>query len=126
QLRSAIRAYALDTESPGEAVTKIAEFSDRMRSRMATLIYATLNLNTWMVEFARAGHPYPLLLRADGSAVFLSEAGGPPLGTGAQQPYDEQRLTLSAGETLLLYTDGLIERRGHRISEGEAALVEVA
>jgi anti-sigma regulatory factor (Ser/Thr protein kinase)/uncharacterized protein YigA (DUF484 family) len=126
QLRSAIRAYALDTEGPGEAVTKLAQFSDRMRSRMATVIYATLNLNTWEVRFARAGHPYPLLLRFDGSAEFLSDAGGPPLGTNGDQPYDEGRVTLSAGETLLLYTDGLIERRGHRISEGEAALVEVA
>src|SRR5207244_11179298 len=85
QLRSAIRAYALDTEAPGEVITKLAEFSDRMQSPMATVIYATLNLNTWVVQFARAGHPYPLLLRTDGSAAFLSEGGGPPLGAGVRQ-----------------------------------------
>jgi serine phosphatase RsbU (regulator of sigma subunit)/anti-sigma regulatory factor (Ser/Thr protein kinase) len=126
QLRSAIRAYALDTEGPGEVITKLAEFSDRMHSRMATVIYATLNLNTWQVRIARAGHPYPLLLRAGGSAEFLTEAGGPPLGTVGGQVYDEQSVTLSAGETLLLYTDGLIERRGQQLAEGEAALMEVA
>jgi serine phosphatase RsbU (regulator of sigma subunit)/anti-sigma regulatory factor (Ser/Thr protein kinase) len=126
QLRSAIRAYALDTAGPAKVITKVAEFSDRMHSRMATIIYATLNLNTWEVRFARAGHPYPLLLRADGRTEFLSDVGGPPLGTGGRHAYDEQAVALSAGETLLLYTDGLIERRGRQLSEGEAALVEVA
>ena len=126
QLRSAIRAYALDTSGPGEVITKLAEFSHRMHTRMATVIYATLNLSTWEVRFARAGHPYPLLLRTDGSADFLSETGGPPLGAVGGQTYDEQRLTLLPGETLVLYTDGLIERRGRKLSDGETALVEVA
>jgi serine phosphatase RsbU (regulator of sigma subunit)/anti-sigma regulatory factor (Ser/Thr protein kinase) len=126
QLRSAIRAYALDTPGPAKVMTKVAEFSDRMHSRMATVIYATLNLNTWEVRFARAGHPYPLLLRSNGPAEFLSDVGGPPLGAGGRQVYDEQTVALAAGETVLLYTDGLIERRGRQLSEGEAALVEVA
>jgi serine phosphatase RsbU (regulator of sigma subunit)/anti-sigma regulatory factor (Ser/Thr protein kinase) len=126
QLRSAIRAYAIDSDGPAEVITKLAEFSDRMHSRMATVIYATLNLSTWEVRFARAGHPYPLLLRSDGTAEFLSDSGGPPLGTAGGQPYDEQAVTLSSGESLLLYTDGLIERRGHQLSEGETALVEIA
>jgi serine phosphatase RsbU (regulator of sigma subunit)/anti-sigma regulatory factor (Ser/Thr protein kinase) len=126
QLRSAIRAYALDTEAPGEVITKLAQFSHRTHTRMATVVYATLNLNTWVFRFARAGHPYPLLVRSDGSAIFLSDAGGPPLGTGGASAYDEQRVALSAGETLLLYTDGLIERRGLRLSEGEAQLVDAA
>ena len=94
--------------------------------RMATMVYATVNLDTWVVDCARAGHPYPLLIRADGSGTFLSDAGGPPLGTGAVETYDEQRITLAPGETLLLYTDGLIERRGSTLTEGESALVEAA
>ncbi len=126
QLRSAIRAYALDTDGPAEVITKLAEFSDRMHSRMATVIYATLNLNTWEVRIARAGHPYPLLVRPEGKAEFISNGGGPPIGTVGGHVYDEQTLTLSAGETLVLYTDGLIERRGDRLSDGEAALIEVA
>jgi serine phosphatase RsbU (regulator of sigma subunit)/anti-sigma regulatory factor (Ser/Thr protein kinase) len=126
QLRSAIRAYALDTDGPGEVITKLGHFSHRMHARMATVIYATLNLNTWEVRFARAGHPYPLLVRADGSGQFLTDVGGPPLGTVGGYVYEEQSVTLSAGETLLLYTDGLIERRGHQLAEGEEALVEAA
>jgi serine phosphatase RsbU (regulator of sigma subunit)/anti-sigma regulatory factor (Ser/Thr protein kinase) len=126
QLRSAVRAYALDTESPGEVVTKLAEFSHRMQSRMATVIYATLNLDTWEVRYGRAGHPYPLRLGADGTATFLTDGGGPPLGAGVEHEYDEQRVELAAGETLLLYTDGLIERRGQQLSTGEEELVRVA
>lgn len=93
---------------------------------MATVIYATLNLDTWVVDFARAGHPYPLLVGADGSTTFLSDAGGPPLGAGAVGEYDQQRVTLGPAETLLFYTDGLIERRGRTLSQGEAALAEAA
>ena len=126
ELRSAVRAYALEVESPGQLLGKLARFADKEQSRMATMIYAVLNLDTWVVEFARAGHPYPLLVRPDGTAVFLKDAGGPPLGTGGSPAYDEMRFALDAGETLLLYTDGLIERRGAKLSDGEAALASAA
>jgi serine phosphatase RsbU (regulator of sigma subunit)/anti-sigma regulatory factor (Ser/Thr protein kinase) len=124
QLRSAVRAYALDVERPADLIAKVSRFAEQQKSRMATLIYASLNLDTWVVDFARAGHPYPLLLHADGSTTFLTDAGGPPLGTGAVGDYDQQRVTLGPAETLFFYTDGLIERRGRNLSEGESALAE--
>ena len=126
QLRSAVRAYALDVERPSEVISKVARFADQESSRMATMIYATINLDTWVIDFARAGHPYPLLIGHERAPEFLTDAGGPPLGAGAEVDYDEQRVTLGPAETLLLYTDGLIERRGRTLSEGEAALAEVA
>jgi sigma-B regulation protein RsbU (phosphoserine phosphatase) len=126
QLRSAVRAYALEIDRPDDLLGKVSRFAGVERSRMATIIYATLNLDTWVVDFARAGHPYPLLLRADGSSTFLTEAGGPPLGTGEVGDYDQQRVTLGPGQTLLFYTDGLIERRGLTLTEGEDALKKVA
>jgi serine phosphatase RsbU (regulator of sigma subunit)/anti-sigma regulatory factor (Ser/Thr protein kinase) len=126
QLRSAVRAYALDIERPSEVVSKLARFADQDRSRMATMIYATVNLDTWVVDWARAGHPYPLLISPHEPPTYLTEAGGPPLGTGEGAEYDEQRVTLGPAETLLLYTDGLIERRGRTLSDGEAALAEAA
>jgi anti-sigma regulatory factor (Ser/Thr protein kinase)/putative methionine-R-sulfoxide reductase with GAF domain len=124
QLRSATRAYARETESPGEVLTKLSRFADLERTRMATMIYAAINLDTWVVSFARAGHPFPLVLRADGSSTYLTEAEGPPLGAGSTVTYGEQRMVLGPGETLLLYTDGLIERRGERLTEGEDALMQ--
>src|SRR3954447_19631516 len=126
QLRSAVRAFALDDGSPAELVAKLARFAEREQSRMATVIYATLNLDTWVVDFARAGHPYPLLIRPGAAPTFLTGAGGPPLGTGVVFDYEEERVTLGPAETLLFYTDGLIERRGRTLSDGEAALSEAA
>jgi anti-sigma regulatory factor (Ser/Thr protein kinase) len=126
QLRSAVRAFALDVDDPAELLAKLARFADQEHSRMATVIYATLNLDTWVVDFARAGHPYPLLIRPGAAPTFLTEAGGPPLGTGVVFDYEQQRVTLGPAETLLLYTDGLIERRGQTLTEGEAALAEAA
>jgi anti-sigma regulatory factor (Ser/Thr protein kinase) len=126
ELRSAMRAYAVDFERPSEMLDKLSRFSDRQKLRMATMVYATINLDTWVVDFARAGHPYPLLVHSDGSTKFLTKAGGPPLGSGVVEMYDEQRVKLAAGDTLLLYTDGLIERRRRTLSDGEAALVEAA
>jgi serine phosphatase RsbU (regulator of sigma subunit)/anti-sigma regulatory factor (Ser/Thr protein kinase) len=125
-LRSAVRAYALDIEHPAELLNKLSRFAEQEKSRMATMVYATLNLDTWVVDFARAGHPYPLLIRPDEPPIFLDDAGGPPLGSGAVAEYDEQRITLGPAETLLFYTDGLIERRGQTLTEGEAALAESA
>ena len=126
QLRSAVRAYALDIERPSEVMTKVARFADIEKSRMATMIYATINLDTWAIDFARAGHPYPLLLSPEAEPTFLTDAGGPPLGAGTVVEYDEQRVVLGPAETLFLYTDGLIERRGQTLSEGEAALAQAA
>jgi serine phosphatase RsbU (regulator of sigma subunit)/anti-sigma regulatory factor (Ser/Thr protein kinase) len=126
QLRSAVRAYALEIEDPAELLAKVSHFADLEQSRMATVIYATLNLDTWVVDFARAGHPYPLLIPADGPPTFLTDASGPPLGTGQVGDYDQQRVTLGPAETILFYTDGLIERRGRTLSDGEAALATVA
>jgi serine phosphatase RsbU (regulator of sigma subunit)/anti-sigma regulatory factor (Ser/Thr protein kinase) len=122
QLRSAARAYALDEISPAELLRKLARFADKEESRMATMVYGTLNLDTCAIEFARAGHPYPLILRDDGTTEFLTDAAGPPLGTGGRPEYTEQRVEMTAGDTILLYTDGLIEERGHDLTEGEAAL----
>ena len=122
ELRSAARAYALDGIGPGELLQKLARFAEEERSRMATMIYGVLNLDTWSLGFARAGHPYPLLLRADGTTTFLTETSGPPLGTTSRPEHTEQEIALEAGQTILFYTDGLIERRGERLSEGEAAL----
>jgi anti-sigma regulatory factor (Ser/Thr protein kinase) len=113
-------------DSPAQLLGKLARFADQERSRMATVIYAVLNLDSWVIELARAGHPYPLLLRPDGTAIYLKDAGGPPLGAGGSPSYNEMRLALDAGETLLLYTDGLIERRGQKLSDGEEALVQAA
>jgi len=75
---------------------------------------------------ARAGHPYPLLVQPERGATYLTGAGGPPLGVGPADSFTEQVSAIEAGSTLLLYTDGLLERRGKRITDPEATLAETA
>jgi serine phosphatase RsbU (regulator of sigma subunit) len=77
-----------------------------------------------MLTWAQAGHPPPVLVRA-GQARTLPQPAGVLLGAG-QLPYAAATVQLQAADLLLLYSDGLVERRGSCIDEGLAALVEAA
>ena len=95
-----------------------------------TMLYATITPDTGVVEIASAGHPLPALLsgrvaREDGAprGRLLSMPVGPPLGIPGARPATE--LVLEVGDMLVAYTDGLLERRGEDLVEGEARLLEV-
>lgn len=77
------------------------------------------------IRWASAGHPPPLVLHGDGTVEVLDSPPGLPLGVAPERPRPEHHTTLPAGSTLLLYTDGLIESRGHDMDVGLARLVEV-
>ena len=122
EIRSAVRAYAVENQAPGDVVAKVAQFVASHDAPMATLVYATLDLGSGAIRYARAGHPYPLLVDAQGKARYLSEGGGPPLSAVAPRRYDESEIVLAREESLFMYTDGLIERRGRRLSDQEELL----
>jgi anti-anti-sigma factor len=122
QLRTALRAYAIEADAPAAVVQRlsrlVAEFE---AAQMATLIYAVLDPDTRTLSFASAGHPPPLLIGPDAQASYLMEGRSPPLGvTKAAQA--EATVTIEPGSTLVLYTDGLIERRHGSIDESMEAL----
>jgi anti-anti-sigma factor len=122
QLRTAVRAYAIETDSPAAVLQRlsrlVAEFE---AAQMATLIYAVLDPDARTLSFASAGHPPPLLIGPDEPASYLMEGRSPPLGvTKAAQA--ETTVTIRSGSTLVLYTDGLIERRRGSIDESMEAL----
>jgi anti-sigma regulatory factor (Ser/Thr protein kinase) len=76
---------------------------------------------------ASAGHPPPLVLSTDGAVDLIEDGRGPPLGAVADVLYNETSGVLAPGSTLLLYTDGLVERRDMWIDEGiERLAVEAA
>ena len=122
QLRTALRAYAIETDSPAAVVQQlsrlVAEFE---AAQMATLTYAVLDPHTRTLSFASAGHPPPLLIGPDGLARYLMEGRSPPLGVSNAAPA-EATITFSPGSALVLYTDGLIERRRGSIDESMEAL----
>ena len=126
ELRSVLRAYALDGLRPGPVLAKLARFIDMQHGRMATLIYAIIDPGDSRMRIARAGHPYPLLVHPERGPTYLTSARGPPLGAGAVHSFSEQESQIDAGSTLLLYTDGLLERRDKRITDPESALAETA
>jgi anti-sigma regulatory factor (Ser/Thr protein kinase) len=122
EIRSAVRAYAIEERSAADVVAKLSQFVASHDSPMATLVYATMDLETGRIRYARAGHPYPLLVDAQGEATYLTDAGGPPLSAMGPNRYGEAELLLGRDETLFLYTDGLIERRGRRLTDQEELL----
>ena len=128
QVRSAIRAYAVSGLSPTEVLSSLDRLFDVLiEDRVATAVVGTFTPSTGRVVLSNAGHPPPLVVRADGSATFcpmqrsLLIAAGL---SGAPRPRDE--LVLDRGDSLLMYSDGLIERRGEVITEGMERLAATA
>jgi PAS domain S-box-containing protein len=119
QLRMALRAYALEGETTGQVVSRLQSFVLQLPvPDMATLVYVLFDPESGRLRFANAGHPPPLLVGADGSASYLPAGLAPPLGAAVHpNQFVEVEATLEPGATLLLYTDGLVERRGTSIDE---------
>jgi serine/threonine-protein kinase RsbW len=120
QLRSAIRALASAEAGPARLLERLDRFVERVESaRMATVAYVEVNLPTNEMVYACAGHLPPLLTEPGGTPRYLLDARSGALGSRAgRQPRIEHRTHLPAGSRLLLYTDGLIERRNRGIDAG--------
>ena len=124
QLRSAVRALA----STGLGPAAILEALDRYSLRhgvgeMTTLVYAELALDTGLLRFACAGHPAPLILEPGQAPYFASGGRSTPLNPyGEAGPRTESCCQLGPGAVMLLYTDGLIERRSAPQHDGSSSL----
>ncbi|GGN69619.1 hypothetical protein GCM10010112_35320 [Actinoplanes lobatus] len=124
EIRHAVRAYAVEGHSPGAVLELVNRFMRTvLPADSATLCLLTLEPGTGRIRMAGAGH-LPPLLHVDGRVEFL-QPRGPLLGIGAPRRA-ELELTLPPGGTLVLYTDGLIERRDADIDEGLRALAAAA
>ncbi|HEX8054066.1 MAG TPA: SpoIIE family protein phosphatase [Thermoleophilaceae bacterium] len=129
QMRTALRAYALDADGdrPGPVLDRLDRLVRSLDEReMATVAYVVIDPAESVLTASLAGHPPPLVLGADGSTRFLDGVRSRPIGVVAARRYDETTAPLERGETLILYTDGLVERRGVPIDEGMRRLEEVA
>jgi integral membrane sensor domain MASE1/anti-sigma regulatory factor (Ser/Thr protein kinase)/PAS domain-containing protein len=118
QLRMGLRAYALEEPSPAKVVSRLDRLvSQLLESEIVTLVYLVLDLDSGMVRLANAGHPPPLVAGPEGQTSYLEDGLGSPLGCGDPEPV-ETSFRLVPGSTLLLFTDGLVEKRGVSIGEG--------
>ncbi|MFI9365914.1 SpoIIE family protein phosphatase [Kitasatospora sp. NPDC053057] len=112
QLRSGLRAYATDGHDPAATLARTSRLLAELDTELfATCLYLTLDPADGSLTAARAGHPAPVRIAADATAVELELPGGPPLGVDPGQPYPLATGRLAGGETLLAYTDGLVEDR---------------
>jgi serine/threonine-protein kinase RsbW len=120
QLRSAIRALASASEGPARLIEGLDRFVERVEAaRMATVAYAEVDLATGDLTYACAGHLPPLLHEPTGGPGYLMQGRSAPLGSRAGDTKRiEHRQRLRAGSRLLLYTDGLIERRSRPLDKG--------
>ena len=118
QLRMALRAYALQDPSPVSVMSGVHQLVSQLpMAEMVTLMYLVFDPATRMLRFTNAGHP-PALVIDNGTCVYLEDGLAPPVGVTAYAEYTEVSQELSSGATLLLYTDGLVERRGVSIQDG--------
>lgn len=122
QLRSAIRALAGQVRQPADLVDALRWSWDLLGfERSATALMGRLDLATGDLVMASAGHPPPLILDASGSARLLPVDPAPLLGCPGP-PAVDYSTRLGEGDTILLYTDGLLEVPGVSLSEGEEQL----
>lgn len=127
QLRTALRAYAVEGHPPGDVLDLVNRLMTGLGPRaMTTLAYAVIDGEREQLELVVAGHPPPLLIGPDGDTTFLDGAAGIPLGVSELARYASQTFPFEAGATLLLYTDGLVETRTESIDVGLARLRELA
>jgi serine phosphatase RsbU (regulator of sigma subunit)/anti-sigma regulatory factor (Ser/Thr protein kinase) len=119
QLRSGLRAYALDGRPPGEVLEKLGQLLRQLEpGRTATLVYLVLDPHGGDVTVASAGHPPPLVNPAEGEPWFVDLPGSVPLGAARHVRYEELEFELEPGAMLALYTDGLVERAGESLDAG--------
>lgn len=123
QLRNALRAYAVDGDPPGVVLHRLGRLlRDEPEAPFATAIYGAYEPASGRVVLSNAGHPPPLLV-AGGSPNHVAAATAPPLGVTEAPPAPDVELVLGPDDLLLLYTDGLVERRREHLDVGMARLV---
>jgi anti-sigma regulatory factor (Ser/Thr protein kinase)/GAF domain-containing protein len=127
QLRNALRAFAFEYDDPHTVVSRLDKLVEGMMdSAFATLVYLVVDPHQRRAQYVVAGHPPPLIRSADGTTSFLEQGRSLPIGVDASLEFEAGEVQLEQGSTILLYTDGLVERRSSPLDEGLRRLAEAA
>jgi PAS domain S-box-containing protein len=126
QLRNAFRAYALVESSPSEVMARMNRLTiEAGEETIATALVLMLERETGELTYSSAGHPPALVVCREGTR-FLEGGRSMPVGAAEAAVFREETAVLEAGATLVLYTDGLVERRDQSLDERFEELAEVA
>lgn len=119
QLRSACRALLLQDPSPSRALMALDQFAAGVPGALCTTVFCgVLDPGTGQLTYSSAGHPPGIVAHTDGTTRLLDEGRSLPLAVRPGRERPEAHCTLGARATLLLYTDGLVERRRRPLSAG--------
>jgi PAS domain S-box-containing protein len=119
QLRSACRALLLENSSPAAALAGLDRFAARLPGAQSTTAFcAILDPDSGELIYSSAGHPPAILVHADGTTELLEGGHSIALGIRPDRERPQAQLTIPAQATLLLYTDGLVERRRRSLDDG--------
>ena len=119
QLRSAGRALLLESHSPAHVLAALDRLADLVPGASCSTVFcAVVDPAAGTLRYSSAGHVPAIVVDADGSSRFLTAAGSLPLAVLADLVRPERDVALGPGSTLLLYTDGLVERRDQDLDQG--------
>ncbi|MGW1810194.1 PP2C family protein-serine/threonine phosphatase [Streptomyces sp. NPDC002078] len=126
QLRSALSAASRVAAGPAEALNVLGRYANVVDgAESATAVTTFVDCDRHTITYSSAGHPPPILVHPDGRTEFLDQATDPPLDARPTPiPRPEASTAYDAGATLVLYTDGLVERRREDIDTGLARLAD--
>ncbi|MEU4570254.1 SpoIIE family protein phosphatase [Micromonospora sp. NPDC023956] len=119
QLRSACRALLLQDSSPARTLTALDRFAAQLPGAMcATVFCGVLDPASGRLRYGSAGHPPAIVADPDGTTRLLDQGRSRPLGARGRTERPEAEVTVPARATLMLYTDGLVERRRQPLTTG--------
>ncbi len=126
QLRSALSAAVRVADGPAQALDALGLYSRSVEgAESTTVVQAVIDCEGHTIAYSCAGHPPPALLHPDNTVEFLDQATDPPLGARLEHlPRPQATVGFAEDAVLVLYTDGLIERRGEDIDTGLSRLAE--
>ncbi|MFF9274574.1 PP2C family protein-serine/threonine phosphatase [Streptomyces griseosporeus] len=125
QLRTALRAYAVEDDSPARILTRLHHMLCHQQPTLyATAVIARFRPGDPTLVWAAAGHPPAVVRSPDGTVRVLDARPGIMLGVPLPFTYEDHTLPLHPGSTVALYTDGLVERRAQGIDPGIERLAQ--